>query len=70
MGLIHHYCTMEQVSGERRAARRASPFGTGRFWPIVTLVPERDISHRGALPALHRDKIDPVKAGQSLDSRH
>lgn len=70
MGLIHLDHAVEQASGERGAARRGSPFGTGRFWPIVTLVPERDISHRGALPALHRDKIEPVKAGQSPDSRH
>lgn len=70
MGLIYLDCAAAQVSGEHRAPRRGSPFGTGRFWPIVTLVPERDVSHRGALPALHRDKIGPAKAGQSLDSRH
>ncbi len=70
MGLIYLDCAAAQVSGEHRAPRRGSPFGTGRFWPIVTLVPQRDVSHRGASPVLHRDKIEPVRAGQSLDSRH
>ena len=70
MGLLHLDHAVEQASGERGAARRGSPFGTGRFWPIVTLVPERGVSHRDALPALHPDEIGPVRADQPFDSRH